>query len=173
MRRQHARAHDVVEPGFGHTPVCILVAAQMVVDVPGQMLARPLGVLVRLAVAVVIVEGRIPERGRKKRSNRKKWRYDQRHTHERFDLVAVACILFAKNMIILWLRKRIAAHLAVVVPVVVRAAAAITTVFVQEFVMREPFECVRRQKAGPTLGRLVDQVQPEPEPPEHRPRPPA
>ena len=76
-----------------------------------------------------------------------KWRHDQRNANQRLDLIAMARIVFAKEMIVLRFAKIIAAHFAVVVPVKMRAAAAVATIFVQQLVMRKPLKCVCGQKA--------------------------
>ena len=54
-------AHDAVEPGTGHAPVRILVRAHVMVVVPPQMRAGPVGIEVRTLVGAVIADRIVPD----------------------------------------------------------------------------------------------------------------
>jgi hypothetical protein len=82
-------SHKMIKPGFGHAPVEILIAAHVMLDMPGHIFPGPVEVLMGLLVNPVVVADPIENRTGEKGSERQQRKMDESQDRQAKRLLAL------------------------------------------------------------------------------------
>ena len=142
-----ARTHHLVEPWSRDTPIGFLIRPHVVIVVPGQMSACPVGIEVRAFVNVVISGRAVPHGSREERRNRKQWQMGGGKHGDSQRLFPLGMPAPDRALVVRIAKAMTPRKPVVVMPMKAPQAALVPAEPVKHVAMNEPFAGVRVQKA--------------------------